>query len=258
MAVNEDQVSPLEEGIPLWRRIERALLDDIAAGRIVAGEKIHNEIELADRFSAHRHTVRRAIASLVQKGALRIERGRGTFVHHDPIDYVIGRRTRFEENLLRQNRNHRGKMLWFAETSAAPAVAAALAIREGTKVIVADTINSDNDIPISLARLFLPAKRFHGFPEAYEEAKGSVTAALNKCGVPDFVRHFTRISTRLPTVDDAKLLRQPTSLPILQIESVEADLKGVPVKYATARYAGERVNLVLTTQDEGPGTKRVR
>lgn len=258
MTMNEDHVSPLEDGISLWRRIERALLDDIATGRIAAGEKIQSEIELADRFSAHRHTVRRAIASLVQKGALRIERGRGTFVHHDPIDYIIGRRTRFEENLLRQNRNHRGKMLWFAEISAVPRVATALAIREGSKVIVVDTINSDADIPISLARLFLPAKRFHNFRQAYEDAGGSVTAALNKCGVPDFIRQFTRISTSLPSVDDAKLLRQPTSLPILQIESIEADLKGVPIKYATARYAGERVNLVLTTQEERASTKRTR
>lgn len=247
-------VGSTDEGLPLWRRIEQSLLADIATGLLASGAQIPSESQLASRFSAHRHTARRAIASLVQRGVVRIERGRGTFVHRDAIDYIIGRRTRLEENLLRQNRSHRGRMLWTTVLPADEVVAAALEIAEGTPVNAAELINEADDVPISLTRQFLPVARFTGFVEAYRESAGSVAQALARCGVPDFERRWTKISARLPSTDDAKLLRQPPSLPILHVQSVEADLQGTPIKFAFARYAGERINLVVGAP-ERPGAE---
>ena len=53
-------------------------------------------------FAVNRHTIRRAMGELEQSGLIRIEQGRGTFVQEHAIDYAIGKRTRFSENLRSQ------------------------------------------------------------------------------------------------------------------------------------------------------------
>ena len=49
----------------IWTEIRNDLETDIRLGRFAAGTKLPTEAELAARFGVNRHTVRRAIASLV-------------------------------------------------------------------------------------------------------------------------------------------------------------------------------------------------
>lgn len=233
---------------PLWRRIAATLQAEIMAGVLPVGSRLPSEPDLSRRFAAHRHTVRRALASLAQQGLVRIERGRGSFVHDDVIGYQVGRRTRVEANLVSHNRTFAGRLVSAHEALAEPAAVEALGLRgRAPRVLVAETLNESNGAPISLVRHVLAASRFAGFPAAYEASGGSVTAALAACGVPDFTRVRTRVSTRLPTPEEAKLLRQPPVLPVLVSESIDAEPDGAPVKFAVARFAGERVHLVLET-----------
>jgi len=55
------------------------LRDEMLTGRILPGEKIPSENELAGKFSLSRHTVRKSISMLVNEGLLYAEQGRGTF-----------------------------------------------------------------------------------------------------------------------------------------------------------------------------------
>jgi GntR family phosphonate transport system transcriptional regulator len=246
MAMDASHVPPEDGGEPLWRRIERTLQGEISAGLLGPGAKLPSEPELAGRFAAHRHTVRRAVAALAQRGLVRVEQGRGSFVHDDVIAYSVGRRTRVEENLLKQNRTFSGRLLSAREEVAEPAAAKLLGLRgRMPRVLVAETLNEADGLPVSLVRHILPALRFAAFPGAYVAVGGSVTEALAACGVTDFARLSTRISTRLPTVEEAKLLRQPPVLPVLVSDSVEATPDGTPFKLGIARFAGERVHLVL-------------
>lgn len=233
---------------PLWRRIEQELRAEILSGALPVGERLPSEGDLTRRFSAHRHTVRRALAALAQQGIVRTEQGRGSFVHDSAIGYTIGRRTRVEANLVGQNRKFSGRLL-SARVSTADAVAIdALGLRGRTpQVLVVEVLNESNGVPVSLVRHVLAAIRFAAFPEAYASSCGSVTAALAACGVSDFVRSKTTVSTRLPTPEEAKHLQQPTVLPVLVSETIDAEPDGAPVKYAVARFAGERIRLVLDT-----------
>lgn len=89
-------------GIAVWRQIGESLADDIRNKLYTAGEQLPSEPELAAKFSVNRHTIRRAMGELEQSGLVRIEQGRGTFVQEHAIDYAIGKRTRFSENLRSQ------------------------------------------------------------------------------------------------------------------------------------------------------------
>lgn len=233
-------------GSPLWLRIQRGIEADVSSGLLQPGARLPAEPELAARFGAHRHTVRRAISELTQKGLVRVEQGRGSFVNEQVIDYAVGRRTRVEENLLRHHRSFNGTLLSAREAIAEADAVKALKLRgKAPRVVVVEVLNEADGVPLSVVRHVLPASRFTAFPAAYTASGGSVTAALAACGVPDFSRSFTRVSTRLANEAEAKLLKLPKSMPVLVTESVEVDPTTTPVKYGVARFAGDRVNLFI-------------
>ncbi|WP_435058883.1 GntR family transcriptional regulator [Streptomyces sp. bgisy060] len=56
------------------------LTAEIRAGKYKAGEKIPSDAELVRRFGVARMTARRAVGVLRERGLVRTEWGRGTFV----------------------------------------------------------------------------------------------------------------------------------------------------------------------------------
>src|SRR3546814_1082174 len=97
-------------GVAVWRQIGELLADEIRNKLYAPGERLPPEPELAAKFSVNRHTIRRAMGELEQSGLVRIEQGRGTFVQEHAIDYAIGKRTRFSENLLSRSEEHTSEL----------------------------------------------------------------------------------------------------------------------------------------------------
>ena len=98
-------------GVSLWRQIAETLEKDIKEQVFEPGQKLPTEAELAERFAVNRHTVRRGIAFLEQEGVIRVEQGRGTFVQERMVDYRLGKRTRFTENIQAQSRIPSGELV---------------------------------------------------------------------------------------------------------------------------------------------------
>src|SRR5690606_22260605 len=129
-------------GIALWRRIVDAIRLDIVGGKLAAGDRLPTEAILAQRFSANRHTVRRALAVLAEEGVVGAEQGRGTFVRSARrLSYPIGKRTRFSEGLAGQAQNLSGQLLSSRIENANATVAKALGIRLGSKVVRLETLS---------------------------------------------------------------------------------------------------------------------
>jgi GntR family phosphonate transport system transcriptional regulator len=231
-------------GVALWRQIQRILEADIAGGGCPAGEKLPTEAELAERFGVNRHTVRRALGVLEAKGLVRIEQGRGIFVREPMLDYSLARRVRFSENLLRQRRSPGGRLLEAAVVAAPKEAAERLGLMPGSPVVRLEVAGSADGAPLNVATSFFPAARFPDFIPAYRET-GSISAALARFGVADYVRKWTRITARMPSARDADLLRQPRSRPVLVAESVNLDPAGEPVEYGLTRWASDRVQMVV-------------
>jgi GntR family phosphonate transport system transcriptional regulator len=232
------------EGVALWRQIQQAIEADIATGRYKPGARLPTEAELAARFAVNRHTIRRAMEEVEGRGLIRIEQGRGSFVAEDVVDYRLGPRTRFSENIRRQNREPEGRLLRVAEMAADATLAEALGIRRGRAVIVAERLALADGRPVVLGTHHFPAARFRHMP-ALLAVNPSISAALAACGVPDFRRQVTRITARLPTAEEAALLQQSRARPILVAEAVNIDPSGAVVDVTFGRYAAGRVQLVV-------------
>ena len=231
-------------GVAVWRQISQALRDDIGAGAYAPGDRMPTEADLARRFAVNRHTVRRAIADLQEQGMLRVEQGRGTFVHEDVIDYRLGPRTRFAETISAQKRAPAGILIRGFEMPADQNVAEALALDVGEPVVVIERLGEADGRPISIGTHYFPKSRFPTMIEEYRST-GSITAALARLGVADYVRASTRVRARRATADEARQLQQPANAPILQTEAVNQDTDGKPIEYGVSRFASDRVQLII-------------
>src|SRR6185437_15202989 len=80
-------------GVALWRQVADGIERGIAEGRFAAGEKLPGETEIAETYRVNRHTVRRALATLAERGLVRAERGSGPMSRRrgSPIPCVPGR-----------------------------------------------------------------------------------------------------------------------------------------------------------------------
>lgn len=231
-------------GVSLWRQIEQVLESEVLSGTFGPGQRLPTECELAARFDVNRHTVRRSLASLQEKGLLRIEQGRGIFVREPVVEYTVSERTRFSEILQRQSRVPGGTLIAASEPAAEAGIAEALGLATGEAVVLLQTLGMADGQPIMVSNHYFPKARCPGIAEAYRETR-SVTQALKRCGIAEYWRKSTRITARLPSGADAQHLKIERNRPILVTEAVNVDHAGTPIEYGLSRFSGDWVQLVV-------------
>ena len=231
-------------GSVLWHQLGDALAAEIAAGRLAPGSRLPTEAELVKRFGVSRFTVRQALGHLEARGLVRAEQGRGTFVHKGTLAYAISPRTRFSTNLIEQGFEPGGELLLHEEIASPDRVADRLRVVPGTMVVHRRGVMTADGVPVELGDSFYPAARFPGFDEA-RRTHPTITAALARYGIDDYERVSTSIEARMPTPEEARLLRQPKSLPVMVVDKVDADLDGVPFCFSSGVWAAERVSFTV-------------
>lgn len=232
-----------QEGVALWRQIVTKLQADIASGQLKSGMRLPTEAELSSQFGVNRHTVRRALEELSRDGLVRVEQGRGSFVAEDVLDYAIEARTRFSEWIRKHNKEPSGVVRQLREIPADKRIAAGLAVRGGSRVVLMERLGFADDRPVSLTRHYFPGLRLKGMLQALQ-ATPRITDALRECGIEDYLRQETRVTARLPTQTEAELLRMPRNRPVLITESINVDREGTIVEWSTGCYPTPRVQIV--------------
>jgi GntR family phosphonate transport system transcriptional regulator len=231
--------------VVIWQRIAEILAAEIGSGSFPPGARLPTEAALAGRFGVNRHTLRQAIGALSSAGLVSVQHGRGTFVRPAPmLEYPLGTRTRFSEILSRQSLMADGELLAAREGPASAEVAEALGLPVETPVVVLEILRRADGLPVSVSTAHLPAPRFRGIDAAFRETN-SITAALRAFGVADYTRRNTRIWTRMPTPEEAVLLRQRGDVPVLVMETLNQDESGQAIEFGISRAAGQRVQVLV-------------
>lgn len=238
---------PATAGVALWRRIADALEQSIAQGTFRAGSKLPAETEIAERFGVNRHTVRRAIAALTERGLVRAERGSGTYVEADRIAYPIRRRTRFSEIVGGAGHAVGGRLVADSIERADDVIAKRLKIKPGTPLIRMERVRQADGVPIVASTTWLLADRFPNAARVYTMSSNSITRMLANFGVRDYTRQSTRVTAAIAEAADAESLKLALGRPLLVVESVDADTDGVPILTTCSRFASDRVALILET-----------
>src|SRR5215813_3750127 len=231
-------------GVALWRRVADHLEHAIADGRYPVDTRLPGEIEIAQRLGVNRHTVRRAIAALADRGFVRAERGSGTYVETRRLRYPIHSRTRFSEIVGAAGREPGGRLLASVIEEAEPDVARRLAVAPRTAVIRLDILRSVDRVPVSAATTWLPADRAPDAGRIYRDAR---TLTLAQLGIDDFRRQSTRISAAIADAADAARLRLAPGRPLIVVDGTDVTADGRPILTTRARLAADRIELVIET-----------
>lgn len=240
-----------ERGMDLWRQISDTLIREIGDGVFAFGAKLPASADLAARFGVNRHTVLKALAHLQSEGLLRIERGRGTFVAENPIQFRLGAQNWFEQNLLEAKRIPTRRVLAVAEMPGPETIATALQIEVGAPTVLVMLLGEANGCPFYHGSHYFPTSRLPGIAEIFRSfgtlPSNKIVFAdiLSAAGCKEFKRGTIRLRSRRPSRDEARHLEMAPSDHVLQTEITLVDSEEVPVTHAFSCYSSRRVELVL-------------
>jgi GntR family phosphonate transport system transcriptional regulator len=239
-------MKPAQEasGITLWRRIADELEQDIVGGGFAGGEKLPGENDMARRFGVNRHTVRRALADLAERGLVRAERGSGTFVDSVRLSYPIGVRTRFSEIVGRAGHAPEGRLIASRCEPASPDIAGRLGLAAGASVICLEILRTVDRAPFSTATSWVSQALMPDAARVFARLR-SMTKTLAHHGIDDYRRKSTAIRAALADSVQAERLGLSPGRPLLIVDSIDVDRGGRPVLTSQARMSADRVELVV-------------
>jgi GntR family phosphonate transport system transcriptional regulator len=234
-------------GVALWRQVADGIERGIADGRFAAGEKLPGEIEIAEAYRVNRHTVRRALAALAERGLVRAERGSGTYVETKRIAYPLRSRTRFSEIVGAGGREPRGQLIEASAEAATRELARLLALKTGAPLIRIEALRLADRTPICVGTTWLSAERFPNAGDIYRSTR-SFTALLAHYGVRDYRRASTKIAAAIADATDAARLDLALGRPVLVVDSTDVDPEGRPLITQHSRFAAERVEFIVDSK----------
>ena len=242
LTLNLDRSSP----VPLYYQIAQQLEEAVRSGVLAPGERLENEVDLADRFGLSRPTVRQAIQELVRKGMLVRKRGVGTQVVQGQVHSDITRPVALSslyDDLARTGRLPRSEVLSHAVVPAEAAVATALGIREGSDVVRVERLRWAAEEPLALMCNWLPIGLASYTTE--ELATHGLYELLRRSGV--HMRIATqRIGARAATQAEAKLLHERKGAPLLTMERTAYDDSGRAVEFGSHAYRAHTYSFEVT------------
>lgn len=243
---------------PLWGDIAAALRDQINSGEIKPGETLPSELELANRYSVSRDTVRRALNRLTQEGLLTPGRGRlGRQVRKSqPLTFfahVSESRKRADE------RRAAGTDTWMSDVAdqgrqgsqsitvaidpASPEVAARLGLPEGEPVAVRRRVRAVDEVPHNLNDTYYPRDISAGTAiEIPVDIPQGVITLMADMGYVQ-VRYHDDLETRMPTPEEASELQIPPGVPVLVQYRTGYTAEDRPVKVTICVWPGDRTLL---------------
>ncbi len=217
-----DRASP----IPLWFQVARELERLIHSNELSKGGFLENEIELAERWQVSRPTLRRAIQELVDSGMLVRQRGVGTqVVNRQPPPRV--RLTSLFDDLVEAGRDPSTTVIIRELIIPDDSIIRSLALTPGTAVVHLVRCRSVGDRRMAILRNWIRADAAEALTLTSLRKEGLYTL-LRSSGVrPHFAVQTIGARTALPI--DAALLGLPVGAPLLTMNRVVQDIKGLPI-----------------------------
>ena len=231
-------------GVALWRQVADGIERGIANGSFAAGEKLPGETEIAETYRVNRHTVRRALAALAERGLVRAERGSGTYVEAQKLAYPLRSRTRFSEIVGAGGQEPRGQLIDASQDVATRELARALGLKTGEPLIRIEALRSADRTPICISTTWLSAERFPDAGGVFASVR-SMTKLLAHYGIRDYRRASTKITAAIADATDAARLDLALGRPGLVVDATDVDANGTPLVTKRSRFAAERVEFLV-------------
>ena len=230
---------------PLYAQIVSVLAADIAAGTLAPGARLPSEDGLMARFGVSRTTVRKAIESLVARGAVEIRRGTGTFVGAPKIRQDLTELSGFVEDMVALGRTPTARLLDQRLMEASKEVAQRLGVAPGTNVYRIERVRFADGVALSFDETYLPAEIGEKVVSNDLEAEPIFTLLEGKYSIPLIEAEYVLEAV---TAEEhvAHALGVPTGSAIFLIERTSFSEGHRPVDYEKLHYRGDLVKFATT------------
>ena len=230
--ISVNRSSPVPLYFQVAEQLEKAILD----GSLAAGDRISNEVSLAQELGLSRPTMRQAIQLLVDKGLLVRKRGVGTQVVqgkvHRPLEL-----TSLYDDLTKAGQRQRTDVLTLERRPADDRVAGELQLDPDEEIWFLERLRYVNDEPLAHMQNYLPCRLVD--LAAVDFADRGLYATLREAGIAMRVAR-QRISARRAEAAEARMLGEKRGAPLLTMERTAYDDAGRAVEYGTHAYRPER------------------
>ncbi len=220
--------------VPIYYQISEYFRDLIAQGKLLPGDSLPSENELARDLGVGKMTVRQAMADLVNAGLVYRERGKGTFVAFPKHPHPLRKLTSFTEDITSRGMTPGQRILRFEYTDADKEVASRLRVSPGSQVIYLERLRLADNIPVGLHKAYLAGVSIT--KEELEE-EGSLYALFEKKGLK-IAEAEESLEAVAASSREAKLLRISEGSPLLMVVRV-AWTSDAPVEFVKAVYRSD-------------------
>ncbi len=200
-----------------WHEIAAKLEVELRA-HYRCGDYLPAEQHLADRYEVNRHTLRRAIDQLVERGWVQRRQGVGVLVLMRPFDYPLNAQARFSQNLLDQGSHPTSEKLLSVLRPASSHVADALGIQEGDNVVHLRTLRRVNGVALCLIDHYFTDLKL--WPVLQTFTHGSLHDLLRDRLDIELTRVRTKISARRAQAKESNILGIPNMAPLLCVRTL--------------------------------------
>lgn len=159
-----NRTAPRLGGALLSAHAAQRLLQELAAGRWAAADRLPPEVELAAALGVSRTVVRDALSELERGGYIERVRGFGTVVNRGvaALDHRMDRKVEFTRRIAESGRTPHTDHLLVTRQAADADAAAALGMTPGQTVLVVTKRILADDVPVLLCTDTLPLELFGG------------------------------------------------------------------------------------------------
>jgi DNA-binding GntR family transcriptional regulator len=233
-----DRSSP----IPLYFQCARQIEAAIERGELQPGQRLDNEVDLADRYGLSRPTMRRAIEELVAKGLLVRKRGVGTQVVHGQVNRPVELSSLFDD-LSKNDQRPSTRVISLETKPADDDVSEALGLAAGAPVLAVERLRFARDEPLAIMHNWLPPDL--GQLDADALAAHGLYELLRSFGVNMRIAQ-QRIGAAAATTAEARLLGVRKGAALLTMQRTTYDDTGRPVELGRHVYRADTYTFEVT------------
>ena len=229
------KIEMVAETTARYLEIADYLRGQVAAAR--PGDRLPSDAELCERFGVSRMTARQAVQLLANEHLLVRRRGEGTFVAPRVVPRALGSPLSFTENMRRRGLRAASRLLRAGWIRPSDAERQALGLSPAERAIVVERLRLANDLPMAIERVVMQPSLAAVLEEDLEA--GSLHAVFERLGRRPS-RATARVSARLATVRERRLLDLARGSVLLVEVRTICDQDGVPIEHTSTCYVAER------------------
>lgn len=246
----------------MYQRIADDLRRRIECGELGPGSQLPTEAELREQYEASRNTVRDAIKWLITFGLVETRPGQGTFVTERITPFVStltgppegGETDVYLAEVVASSRTPEISSPRVEMQRAAPSVASALHIPEGTPVVSRHQQRFIDRAPWSLQTSFYPMSLVEQGATKLIRATsiegGAVAYLAAACGIEQ-VGYRDSIAVRPPNEIEAAFFKLPADgrVSVFEVYRVGFDQAGARIRLTVTVYPADRNRFVVQVGD---------